>query len=159
MDYFDYPIRFEDRDGWLIWCSDKADGVLLDEQKRVLVFSTLEAVDLFAASQGIEVRRSQTRCIDFDSSPGNPVTPLDCDRALRLWNLVEDIERSQGNLKPVKDGANVSAYDKLFHGNNLPAVNQSGKTYVPSFSLEELEEFQNILKRGLRILKTQTTWK
>jgi len=159
MDYFDCPIRIQERDGWLIWYSDREDGVLMDEQKRILVFASVDALEWHATRNGIRASRSQSKRVDFDSPFSEFAAPQDCDRALCMWNLDEDMERSLGVLKPVESGVSVSAYDKLFHGNNLPAVNQSGNAYIPTFSGEELAEIQSIQARGLRILKTQSIWK
>lgn len=158
MDYFDYPIRAQKRDGWLIWYSDTEDGVVLDEHQQLLLFSTLDALEAHSKRIGIRVLYSQAKRVDFDCPFSECAVPQNRDNALCLWNLVEDMERSLGILKPIESNANVSAYDKLFYGNNLPAVNQSGCTYTPTFSSEELAEIHDVQERGLRILRTQSIW-
>jgi hypothetical protein len=65
---------------------------------------------------------------------------IDCSEFLNAWNMLGDA----GTL-PTRDlGKRV--YDKLFWGNNLPAVTPPGETYIPEWSLEEVRKLQSILR-------------
>ena len=73
-----------------------------------------------------------------------------CKQLLDGWNLLEDLARSldlamnEGSARDKQ--VQSKAYQKLFWGNNLPAVTPEGKTYLPLFLASE----RRLMRRYLR---------
>jgi hypothetical protein len=75
-----------------------------------------------------------------------------CEILLNGWNLLRDMYRSipSNASEPRFDRGKVvqKAYDKLFWGNNLPAVTPPGRSYSPLYSSQELQSIRRSF-RGL----------
>lgn len=56
-----------------------------------------------------------------------------------LWNLAEDICASfdQDLEKLISDRETSALYEKIFWGNNFPALTPLGKEYIPIFNKKE----------------------
>jgi hypothetical protein len=129
---------------FVIWFTNDHDGLLHDSNGRLLAFSTADAALTHAATLGVMVEPDPSIEYDFDSLARWCEQPsaetIDCSEFLNAWNMLGDA----GTL-PTRDlGKRV--YDKLFWGNNLPAVTPPGETYIPEWSLEEARELQSILR-------------
>ena len=57
-----------------------------------------------------------------------------------------------------KDRLTNGIYDKLFCGNNLPAINTSGHIYVPQFTQEESVRLTEILIDGIAHIRKMLAW-
>jgi hypothetical protein len=84
-----------------------------------------------------------------------PVEPVDCVQVLNAWNLFTDISASvhsprNSAFETLKSRSRV-LYDKIFWGNNLPAVTPIGEHFVPSWSQSELRSIAEILAAGLHL--------
>lgn len=78
----------------------------------------------------------------------------DCEDFLNKWNIVDDLSKSIGMDFIGNDDDYTSLYSKFVYGSNIPALNTSGKKYVPKFSEEELEKIENVKKDMIKILKS-----
>lgn len=74
-----------------------------------------------------------------------------CEFLLNGWNTLEDMARSIGVPIDSSDlGEKESlrvAYDKLFYGNNIPAVTPDGQKYNPLFTSSERRSMRGYLRR------------
>lgn len=76
---------------------------------------------------------------------------------LNAWNFLD-------NLASLHEGADsafnrlsheAACYDKLFWGNNLPAITPAGEFYRPSWRDEELAEIRSVFEAGLDLLNDE----
>lgn len=73
-----------------------------------------------------------------------------CAILLEGWNLLEDIVASlAGDTAAFEAGATTSIYDKLFMGNNLPAMRGGGKAYHPILSAGEIATLRTLMANYL----------
>jgi hypothetical protein len=77
---------------------------------------------------------------------------VDCGLLLEAWNLFDDIAASIGAHLHDRGERRDKVYDKLFWGNNLPAVTPPGRSYQPLWNGCELRILRSVLRRGLDIL-------
>lgn len=70
---------------------------------------------------------------------------------LEVWNLLDDVSRSiNGDFDSDRDRT-YEIYDKIFRGNNLPAVTPKNRHYRPIWSPLEIAIIRLTLKRGLKM--------
>jgi len=72
-----------------------------------------------------------------------------CKILLDGWNFIEDMGRTfklSEEMKRLKSHILCNAYDKIFWGNNLPAVTPEGNYYSPLWSTEEISSLRNEFK-------------
>ena len=77
----------------------------------------------------------------------------DCNDYLNKWNIIDDLSKTLeidfiGNLDEYTD-----LYSKFVFGSNIPALNTSGKEYIPVFDEEEKSQIANVTNDMIRILK------
>ena len=157
-DYFACKFALDGVTRYLLWYSDRIDGVDIDANGYVPVYS--QAADLveFATTRRIMVRRETMALHDLDSIQRFIVGELyvDCEQLLSAWNLFTDIANSTGE-KGLSfgrlDKLNNEIYDKLFWGNNLPAVTPEGEKFSPKWKLEEIEELVEVSKVGMAMFR------
>jgi hypothetical protein len=77
---------------------------------------------------------------------------------LDAWNFLDDLAGMHvGADTPyarLSRGA-AECYDRLFWGNNLPAVTPPGERFEPVWSAEELIKIRRVLAAGLVILAAE----
>lgn len=149
-----YLCRLQLGGHWfVIWFTNDHDGLLHDSNGRLLAFSTADAALTHAAKLGVMVEPDPPIEYDFDSLARWCEQPsaetIDCSEFLNAWNMLGDA----GTLPTRNLGKRV--YEKLFWGNNLPAVTPPGETYTPEWSLEEVRELQSILKSPIDRLRAE----
>lgn len=156
-----YPLlyRLDGRDAFLLWCSNDHDGVMAQDG-RILSFSSDAALRRFAARHRISLEDEAPTLHDLDAVHtwvGEPRgDTIDCALLLNAWNLFADIARSlpgSGADFSELDRAHDTVYEKLFRGNNLPAVTPEGERYDPEWSYEEVAALTRLLECGLHLLR------
>jgi hypothetical protein len=152
-----YPCRVQ-LDGvtrFVAWYSADLDGFLRDPGGRLGVADTVDAlrVPLAAAEPaGYDFDRIRAWC----SAP--TAGGVDCPRFLDAWNFLDDLTGLHaGTVTPHTRLSRAAAgvYDKLFWGNNLPAVTPSGERFQPSWSPEELSAIRRVFESGLCVLAAE----
>jgi len=78
---------------------------------------------------------------------------IDCDVFLTAWNLFGDLAASVNGDFDRDRHRTQHVYEKLFWGNNLPAVTPPGKQYTPIWSDDELLLIRKILTDGLLLFR------
>ena len=74
---------------------------------------------------------------------------------LAVWNLFGGIARSSpdaGASFRAQDGHLGALYEKLFWGNNLPAITPEGEHVTPEWSSAEVTSLGRVLREGLDLL-------
>lgn len=153
--------RLDSLDGYLIWHSGAEsswdDGVYVDAEGRVPAFPTLAAVQAFAAEIGIALEPEEPLLHELDIVArwlDNPEpAAIDCVACLEAWNLFGDVARSvDAEFDPDIDETRV-VYDKLFWGNNLPAMTPEGERFEPVWREEQARQIADVLSTGLAIFR------
>jgi len=84
------------------------------------------------------------------SRNGNTV---DCCNFLDAWSLFADLSRSVAGQFDTDRALTNKIYDKIFWGNNLPAVTPDGEHSVPVWTNDELNILGKILDDGLSLFR------
>ena len=113
---------------------------------------------VYAERRGLAFEAEEPSEYDFDaverwlSRPED--SPIDCRLLLNDWNLFDDVASSTGGEALERTSRGVAfVYDKLFWGNNNPAVTPSAERYVPVWSGEEVAELYRILSDGMALFR------
>lgn len=157
--YYRLLYALDGRRAFLIWSSNDSDGVVVEEG-LVVSFSSEDALRAFAARHRLALVEEEPILHDLDAVQAWVSCPrsetVSCSVALAAWNLFGDIARSlpsAGAGFSEVDRAEDRVYDKLFFGNNLPAVTPVGERYDPAWSAEEVAALARVLERGLRLFR------
>jgi len=156
--YYPCCFRLSGRDDYLIWYSNDQDGVLLNSSGRVAVFNNMEQLRNYAASADLSLEAGKPAQYNLDLIDqwlaGPAKETVQPTLFLEGWNLFDDVSRSVGGRKLF--GADVAfndVYEKLFWGNNLPAVTPAGQQYEPVWLDEEVEKLRVALNAGLCLFR------
>ena len=156
--HFKVRYRLDGVDRYLIWFSNDSDGVVVQDDGSMVSFRSQSDLDSYAKFRGLKLEPDEPSEFDFDSverwlsrlDRGS----IDCDLFLNAWNLFGDIASSNGNAAFQQSSrAAGRVYDKLFWGNNLPAVTPAGELYVPVWSERDVDELHRILSQGMSSIR------
>jgi hypothetical protein len=158
--YYRLLYRLDGTDQLLLWFSDEEDGVFTEAPGRVLSFATEARLLSFTDRHGLPVAEEGPILHDLDAVQRWTTDPraetLDCRDALAAWNLFMDVASSL----PVEGAAFVRAdselnliYEKVFWGNNLPAVTPEGERYEPLWTEDEVSHLAGLLSRGFELFR------
>lgn len=157
--YYRLLYKLDGRNAFLIWFSNDCDGIVAQDG-RMLSFSNDDLLRQFAAQARLVLADETPMPHDLDSVQAWLLCPrrdtIDCSATLSAWNLFGDIARSlptAGAAFSALDRAHDCIYEKLFFGNNLPAVTPESEHYEPSWSDDEVAALATILDHGLRLLR------
>lgn len=142
----------------LLWIPRESapDSFFVDREGKPLCFSSKKRLQCFLGERSEQIDWAHEGRIDFDEF-WSAVRGLRVNRAsstrtcavlLEGWNFLEDILRSSqatGWLKKLGVPLMRRVYDKLYYGNNLPAVTPRGRSYNPLWAQEELVHFRRTL--------------
>jgi hypothetical protein len=158
VEYFLYTFRLDGKERVALWFGGDTDRVLTDEQGRISTFLSVEDAKLFATIRKLSIEQdaSPTLELDWISAEAFIGNSLDCVKTLNAWNFFADVansipDRASEFLALHKKPNKI--YDKLFWGNNLPAVTPDSEHYEPAWSEEELSEIKSFLYSGLDLLR------
>jgi hypothetical protein len=152
-----YCCYFDDSNLYFIWFSNEKDGVCCEPDGEIAAFNDLESLRKYAEVQNILIRDEEAFCLNLDKieeSLKQPLFEVDCVDFLNAWNLFTDVSVSlKGNFDSERK-ATEKIYDKLFWGNNLPAVTPEGEFYTPIWSRKELEIIREVLQKGFILFRS-----
>ncbi len=163
----DYPYlyRLSDADAYLVWRSDESedgnepDCVLLNSLGRLLTFRSPADLGVYAKRCGLTISPNvNEKPLDLDvvqrwlDSPRK--TTVDCETFLNAWNLFSDLASTVlGVRSHIDNQKECRIYNKLFWGNNLPALTPPGKHYEPIWTKSEVGRMRNVLIKGLSLFR------
>lgn len=138
-----------------IWYSADKDA-LLTAEGSLLCFDTAAQAQSAAQAQ-FPAYEKIVACEPYDLDQLAQMIEhrlaLDPSFVLTMWNLMGDVAGSLG--LPFAGGSRTALidgiYDKLFFGNNLPAMH--APTYVPVFTERERRKLDKILQDGSNMIK------
>ncbi len=156
--YYCLWYRLDHTDGHLIWFSNDNDGVVTQPDGMVPSFRDQKALHDYATLHQITLDPMEPLLHDLDDVARwlrqSLSAEVDCDILLTAWNLFGDLASSvKGDFDPDRTQTQ-HIYEKLFWGNNLPAITPPGKHYTPRWSDDELLLMRNVLHNGLRLFRT-----
>lgn len=160
MKYFPLSYRLRKEARFLIWISNGDDSVLVDADGSVPSFKDLKTLESFAEQNGIQLESETPVIHDLDWVAGWRIAhaaEIKCVPALHAWNLFRDVAASvqaKGAEFAKLDRNEPLIYDKLFWGNNLPAVTPEGRSYVPQWTLQETQLLAAVLSTGLDLFES-----
>ncbi|HEX5660432.1 MAG TPA: hypothetical protein VFX59_24725 [Polyangiales bacterium] len=153
--------RLDQREHFLIWFSDDEgkDGVVLTPERQLLCTASEAALRERARSLGItfvgELSSYDLDAVEAWTRTRDP-DAIDCKLLLDAWNWLGDVTsslRSRADLFVAADAKLNKVYDKLFHGNNLPAVTAPREHYEPTWSASEASDLAALLRLGLQLFR------
>jgi hypothetical protein len=155
--YYILWYRLGGIDSYLIWYTNKEDGVFMDERGVVPSFKDAQTLLKYAAGRGISVDAEEPTLLNLDIL-GKWLK--ECDSELiepdsfnSAWNLFADVSRCvNGGFDPNRE-LTQKIYDKLFWGCNLPAVTPEGAHYVPAWTERELKIMAEVLRSGMQMFR------
>ncbi|MGC6767119.1 hypothetical protein [Enterococcus sp. LJL51] len=155
-------LTFRNSELYMIECIDEKD-FYINENKKILLFKTIELLKKYSIEKNIEltVEDLAEEKIDLDMLRNwldTTSTSINSVEFLILWNFFDDVAFSIGSVFLGSEDRYSSCYSKLFHGNNLPAINTSGKKYTPEWDKEELEKIRQVMNSGMEIFEESATY-
>lgn len=134
--------------------------ILVPETAFFLSAQTVEDLLRRATRLGLQVTDQDPVLVNIDKvfrvlaelRPGRASSQRTCQLLLDGWNTLEDMARSiQISLDEQQDDYERevlrNVYDKLFYGNNLPAVTPSNRNYSPLLSSNERKVMRRYFRR------------
>ena len=143
-----------------IWFTDEVDGFII-EQNEIISFSNIESATNYCYTRKMKVGKDITTYdVDNILEIVNSNTPtVDCKSILDFWNIVMDVTSSVSDtFYGNEEGIVTDIYNKLFYGNNLPAMNDTGENFVPEWGSEDIFEFKKVVEDAVRIITTHIKW-
>lgn len=144
-------------EGYFLWHSNDVDGVLVDEKRKLIVFTSVEELRSYAQDRRIPLSPESPSFYDLDELSvwiRNPSPEsIDASKLLSNWNIFADVALSVGSSFDEEHLLTQTVYDKLFYANNLPSVNRGRSDILNSWSVEEAKLIARVLQSGLQIFR------
>ena len=160
--YFICWYRLDYVNGYLIWYTNDVDRVLVDSiTGKIAVFQDIASLQGYAENIGLQVEEEESILHDLDivqSWLANPISEkIDCNSFLSIWNLFTDVASSVNDSTfDHRCQETDKIYNKLFFGNNLPAITQEGEYYEPVWAVDEVKMLSGVLEYGLSMFRQAT---
>jgi hypothetical protein len=155
--YYRLWYRLDDADSYLIWFSNDVDGVVTQADGTVPSFHNQDALCTYAIARQIMLDEMEPLLHDLDVVAQwlrrSFSAEVDCDAFLTAWNLFADLAISVNGDFDRERKRTQHVYEKLFWGNNLPAVTPPGKHYTPLWSDDEVLLMREVLTNGLQLFR------
>jgi hypothetical protein len=158
MALYPYAYIFKGRKTVLLWeTSGKPDSFKLDMNGQLIQSSSIEELKKRLPEQIDDVHWDEYAEINFDKfwvairnlRKNRASSKKTCEILLNGWNFIEDMGRTfqqDTKMKRLKTKVLNKAYDKIFAGNNLPAVTPEGRSYSPLWTKNEMKAMRNCFK-------------
>jgi hypothetical protein len=155
IEMYPYCYIYKGRKTFLVWQTkeDDRDTFKLDRDNRLISSKSERGLRSLLGTESKRLKWSEGAQIDFDHfwnalrrlKVGRSSSERSCKIQLDGWNFIEDLVRTFGlteTTKGLHSPLLKKVYDKLFYGNNLPAVTPKGKSYTPVWLREEIVSFR-----------------
>ena len=157
--YNTISFRLYEENFYCLWFTDESDkDQFLTSYEGVVSFLNCRELSKFVSEKKLNVAPDKTFydvnvAINWIAENDSNV---DCEYFLALWNITTDLAYSV-SVDFLGDSASEltrQIYDKLFWGNNLPAIRCDGEIFTPQWSPEEIHEIQMIVSDSIDIIKS-----
>ncbi len=150
--------RFDGRDGYLIsFLGEPDDGCVVDSEGKIPGFQNQKSAILFASTLEIPIVEKELSLDNIDLAQiwvnNKRLRAIDCDNLLTVWNFLDDVSVSVNGNFDSKKKRTSKIYDKIFFGNNLPAITPKGESYEPIWSKAERDVIREVLSLGFEIFR------
>lgn len=156
--YFCLWYRLDDIDAYLIWFSNDQDGVVVQPDGSVPSFPNESTLCAYTVTYQLPIKEGQPILHNLDVVSRwlhrTLSADIDCDQFLMAWNLFSDISNSIGGEFNADHARTYPVYEKLFWGNNLPALTPAGKQYTPAWTDNEVLLLRETLAVGLALFRS-----
>jgi Zn-finger protein len=156
-EYYPYVFAGDNVDYFCIWYTTKDNTGFIVESNKIKTFNFIEDLCLYAKNNRLNIEREITRTnLDFFKKwLESDVKIIDCVVFLDFWNIIMDVAWSFGEdfYEDTKNEVANDIYNKLFYGNNLPAIKAEGDDFIPNWNAEEINELSNVIADGVRRLE------
>ena len=157
-EYYILWYRLGGVDSCLIWYSNEADGVFVDEGGFVPSFKDVGALLEYVGRRGITVDTDGAPRLNLDVLErwlkGNEGGLIEPDGFNGAWNFFTDVSLSIGGGFDPDRKLTQKVYEKLFWGCNLPVVTPKGRQYHPTWTRREIMIMRDVLGSGLQMFKS-----
>lgn len=157
VEYFKFEFIIDNKKFICIWFSGEKDG-FISEGGKIKDFCNFDQLHSYALENNIEIiDEGSELSVDFAQKwDFTKEKVINCKYFLHFWNMISDLSYSVNeNFYGDKKNRTLNKiYDKLFYGNNLPAITPEGKEYIPIWSKKEIDELNKVVKDGLRIMNS-----
>lgn len=161
-----YVVRWVLADGerYLLW-RDGGSGpdeyALVRGSSKILVARSAQELAQAARLNGLAVHGAEAQVIDLQTvrsvlhslRPSRPLSEHSARVLLEAWNALEDLARSLGSSFMTSEMSQQeeakSAYDKLFYGNNLPAITPEDSKCHPLLNDRERAVLRTLLRNAI----------
>jgi hypothetical protein len=158
--YYICEFRLDRKISYVIWYSSEQDGILMGQENKVIALNSFELMIAYTQENNLPVVDESVPVFEFDLIVSWCIHPnpnqIDCRKFLDIWNVFADLALSIGTHSQfgAADVDMGNLYDKLFYGNNLPAINLTDNLYEPNWSQDEACEIANLFVKGLQDLRS-----
>ncbi len=138
---------------FLIWHNNNMGNDVVEiKDSKILTFDNFETAKKFTDSENCDLYEYNIpklkRWIYTHSRT------FDCSFLLDFWNIFNDIAYSFGEKIPnERTRKSDRVYNKLFFGNNFPAITPEGECFKPIFTKTDRKITKKILSYGLYFLE------
>jgi hypothetical protein len=153
-------FRLDRQDRYLIWFSAEADGVVIDHNRNIPVFDSLDFLRQFAAARALRIADEPALLHDLDAVEAWASSDLsnrpDCDECLAAWNLFVDVARSIGHPFDADPAVSAPLHDRLFYASSTAndALRPDGDpVFEPAWSKLERLLLSSLLCDGLEMFR------
>ncbi len=159
--HFTIHCSSTERQGYAIWFSNDTEGIItLDRQ--ILLFRTIEDLSVYSKNHHIILQKDPAFWYDFKAieqwikrSRKEDVQP---DLFLNIWNIFTDMATSTQHVIEERTAETAHVYRKLFAANNLPSINQTGKSYIPHWVNKEIRILKEVLQAGIVLFNSNSRY-
>jgi hypothetical protein len=155
-------VRLDGDAVFVVWSSAERDGFLRDPGGRLVVAHTPTALAGAAHALGAMLEDAGPAEYDFDRILAWCAAPtaggVDCPAFLNAWNFLDDLAGLHAGADTPHTRLSRAAavcYDRLFRGNNLPAVTPPGERFEPSWGENDLAAIRGVMLAGLELLAAE----
>ena len=154
-----YVIKFSNgyTENFCLWFSDKnGKDQFLTNDLGVICFSRYSELFYYITENNLNIEQNQ---INYDVSMAinwlaECSSNIDCEYFLTLWNITTDLVYSikRDFLGNSESKMTKSVYDKLYWGNNLPALKGNEDIYIPKWKSKELHRLHLVIADSVSII-------
>jgi hypothetical protein len=153
-------FRFEARRLYVIWRTNDKDGLVRSKDGKIAAFADERRAADYCRTNDISLMPESPAVYDFDMIAAWCEHPraesIDCVAFLNAWNMLEDVHGFGSealSLHKITSRRADEIYNKLFFGNNPPAVTPDGARYEPIWSEDEIDALSRMYRFGLAELR------